>query len=129
MKRSLSAALVVGVAGYGLTMVLAASPSEEMTVGAIRVTSVEVQVSDLQAGQVYAHVRGVIGDSCTEALPVQQTRDGNTITLTLNRQRPAQAICPKIAKVLDENIRLLGEFPPGEYVLSVNAVEQKFRVP
>jgi len=129
VKRSFLAALLAGLLAYRLTMVLAASPSEEMTVGPIRVTSVDVQVSDLQAGQVYAHVRGVIGDSCTEALPVQQTREGNTVTLTLNRQRPAQAICSKIAKVLDENIRLLGEFPPGEYILSVNTVERKFRVP
>jgi len=129
MKGMLLAALSVSMAGFGLAMAPAAIPSDEMVIGPIRVTSVEVQVSDSQPIQVYARVRGVVGDFCTEALPVQQTRDGNTITLTLNRQRPAQAVCPKIAKVFDQNIRLLGDFPPGEYVLTANAVEQKFRVP
>jgi hypothetical protein len=129
MKRMLLRALIVSVAGYRLALGPAAIASDELVTGPIRVVSVEVQVSSSQPVQVHARVRGIIGDSCTEALPVQQTRDGNTITLTLNRRRPAQAICPKIAKVFDQNIQLLGDFAPGKYVLEANAVEKKFRIP
>jgi len=129
MKHILLAALIVSMTAYRIPLFPVAIASDEMITGPIRIGSVEVQVSSAQPTRVYAHVQGIVGDFCTEALPVQQTREGNTIALTLNRQRPAKEVCPQIAKVFDQNIRLLGEFPPGEYVLRVNSVEKKFRVP
>ena len=99
-----------------------------MDIAPIQIDKVEVQITESQPVQVSAHVTGVIGDGCSSAMPVEQQRDGNTITLTINRQRPADAICTQIAKIYDETIRLQGDFPAGDYTLKVNTVTQTFTV-
>jgi hypothetical protein len=104
------------------------TPAGEMSIAPIQIESVEVRIAESFPVQVSAYVRGVIGDGCSSVLPAVQERQGNTITLTINRQRPADAICIQIAKVYEETIRLEGDFPPGEYVLKVNDVTQNFKV-
>lgn len=103
-------------------------PARDMLIEPIQVDQVEVRIAESFPVQVFAHVTGVIGDGCSSVLPAEQKREGNTITLTINRQRPADAICTQIAKLYEENIRLTGDFPAGEYVLKVNAVTQTFTV-
>lgn len=103
-------------------------PARDVTIGPIQIDQVEVRIAESFPVQVFAHVTGFIGDGCSSALPVEQKREGNTITLTINRQRPTDAICTQIAKIFDENIRLAGDFPPGEYTLKVNTVTQTFTV-
>ncbi len=104
------------------------TPDRPMDIGPIQIDKVEVQIGESVPVQVSAHITGVIGDGCSSAMPVEQQRDGNTITLTINRQRPADAICTQIAKVYDETIQLKGDFPTGDYVLKVNTVTQTFTI-
>jgi hypothetical protein len=104
------------------------TPDRPMDIAPIQIDKVEVQITESQPVQVSAHVTGIIGDGCSSAMPVEQQRDGNTITLTINRQRPADAICTQIAKIYDETIRLQGDFPAGDYTLKVNTVTQTFTV-
>lgn len=103
-------------------------PARDVTIEPIQIEQVEVRIAESFPVQVFAHVTGFIGDGCSSALPAEQQREGNTITLTINRQRPTEAMCTMIAKIYDENIRLAGDFPPGEYVLKVNATTQTFSV-
>ena len=105
-----------------------APPARPMSIEPIQIDQVEVQITGAPPVQVVAHVTGVIGDGCSSVLPVEQKREGNTLTLTINRQRPADAICTQIAKLYDENIRLDGDFLAGDYALKVNAVTQTFTV-
>jgi hypothetical protein len=128
MKWIFLATWIVLMSACGPAIAPAPVPTDQLLISPIQIDSVEVLIAESFPVQVFAHVRGIVGDGCSEALPVQQTRAGNTITIVINRQRPAQAICTQIAKVFDQNIRLVGDFPPGEYVLKVNAVEKKFRV-
>ncbi len=105
------------------------TPDRPMEITPIQIDKVEVQIAESQSAmQVSAHVAGVIGDGCSSAMPVEQQRDGNTLTLTINRQRPADAICTQIARLYDETIRLEGDFPAGDYVLKVNTVTQTFTI-
>ena len=129
MKYMAVAVLLLLAGASDPQMAPADAASEDLLIGPMRIASVEVSVSRSQPVEVYAHVIGIVGDSCSEAQPVQQARNGNTITIRLNRQRPAHKFCSQIAKTFDQNIRLLGEFAPGEYILKVNAVERKFQVP
>jgi hypothetical protein len=104
------------------------TPSRQLLIAPIQIDQVEVRIVESLPVQVFAHVTGVIGDGCSEAMPVKQTREGNTLTLTINRQRPAEAMCTQIAKIYEETIQLTGDFPPGEYVLKVNDVTQAFTI-
>src|SRR5687768_8016842 len=72
----------------------------------ISIESVEVLVQAGAPAQVSAHVKGVIGDGCATLLPVTQARSGNTVTVSILRSRPENAICIQIAKLYDEVIRL-----------------------
>ena len=103
-------------------------PARDMIVDPIQIDQVEVRIAESFPVQVFVHVTGVIGDGCSSVLPAEQKREGNTVTLTINRQRPAEAMCTMIAKIYDENIRLAGDYPAGEYTLNVNGVTQTFVV-
>jgi hypothetical protein len=103
-------------------------PARQLTIEPIQIDRVEIRIADSLPSQVVAHVTGVVGDGCSSVQPVKQARDGHTLTLTINRQRRTDAVCTEIAKLYEENIRLEGEFPAGEYVLKVNSVTQTFTV-
>jgi hypothetical protein len=101
-------------------------PTEpEVIVRPIHVDSVEVVLATPPS----AHVRGIVGDGCTEISGVTQTRAAATIEITILSQRPADAICTQIAKLYDAVLPLAGPFPPGEYLLRVNGVEATFALP
>ena len=130
MKRLWILGLLVLIAACAPTTSVSplSAPERPMNIAPIQIDQVEIRLAESFPVQVFAHVRGVIGDGCSSVLPVTQQRDGNTITLSINRQRPADAICTQIAKLYEENIRLEGDFPAGEYVLKVNDVTQPFTV-
>lgn len=96
-------------------------------VSPIQITSVEVLLLESLPVQGLAHVTGVIGDGCSTLLSETVDREGNEITVTILRERPADAICTQIALLYDERIPL-GELAPGDYVLRVNDVVEPFRV-
>jgi len=118
----------------GLAAVLAAACSyqsnptgaDDLLVEPIQVESVDVLILESFPPQAVAHVRGILGDGCSEFHSLQQERSGNIVTVTILRQRPRDAICTQIGKVYDENIPLEGQYPPGRYVLRVNEVVKRF---
>ena len=112
------ALLVLGCASDTTSPDLVAEP--------IQIERVDVMILESAPPQVTARVQGVLGDGCAVLHSVAQQRSGNTITVTILRERPKDAICIQIAKLYDEVIRLEGQFPPGDYVLRVNALEKGF---
>lgn len=118
------------LAPFPLAVVLLAACSlpadPDVVVEPIQVDSVDVRVMESSPPQASAHVRGVLGDGCSSFHSQEQQRSGNTITVTILRERPRDAVCTQIAKLYDADIPLEGTFPPGEYVLRVNGVEKVF---
>lgn len=100
--------------------------SPDLEVAPIVVESVEVNVLESFPPQASARVRGFIGDGCSTIHSVEQSRSGNTVTVTILRQRPVNAICIQIALLYDQTIRLEGAFPPARYLLRVNGFETEF---
>jgi hypothetical protein len=94
----------------------------------IQVDSVTIRTAQSFPVQVFAQVKGVIGDGCSELQPLQQSRAGNVVTLEITRARPENAICTQIAKLFDQQVRLEGEFRTGDYTLAVNGTAYPFRV-
>jgi hypothetical protein len=113
-------ALVAAACGDSTT-----APSTPRTIARpIHVDSVDVLLAPPSV-----HVRGVIGDGCTELSGVSMARSGNTVSITIWSTRPQDAICIQIARLYDATLALPGDFPPGQYVLRVNSVETTFTVP
>lgn len=102
--------------------------SPPMSVSRIPIESVTIRIAQSFPVQVFARVKGVVGDGCSALLPIEQSRAGNVITLEIKRQRPRDAICTQIAILFDQEIRLQGEFRTGEYTLNVNGSAYSFRV-
>jgi inhibitor of cysteine peptidase len=105
-----------------------AQPSDPMLVRPAVTTSVSVLILESFPVQVHARLIGELGDACTELLPITQTRSGNEIALTVQSQRPRDAICAQVLSVFDEVVVLEGAFPPGHYALLVNGVATPFTV-
>jgi hypothetical protein len=99
-----------------------------MDVRPVLVDSVTVQIAESFPVQVFSRITGVVGDGCSTLLPIEQRRSGTEITVEIRRQRPKGAICTQIARLFDETIRLMGDFPAGEYRLRVNDVVRTFVV-
>ena len=118
----LGLALLLAVACHGTP---SAPPDTSVIVRPIHVDSVEVLLDAAPA----AHVRGIVGDGCTELDGVTQARTGSAIEITILSRRPADAICTQIAKVYDAVLPLAGAFPSGPYVVTVNGVAAPFAVP
>ena len=125
----------IALAAIGLGAVLAAActsrsnptGADDLLVEPIQVENVDVRVLESFPPQAVANIQGVLGDGCSEFHSLRQERSGNTVTVTILRQRPRDAICIQIAKLYEENIRLEGQYPPGRYVLRVNGVVTRFR--
>ncbi len=100
----------------------------DMLIDPIQIDHVEVVVMDTSPATVAVHVTGVLGDGCSELHSVSQDRSGNTVTVTILRERPRAAICSQIAKLYDQSIQLGGSFPPGRYLVRVNGVEETFAI-
>ena len=98
MKRLWILGLLVLIAACAPTTSVSplSAPERPMNIAPIQIDQVEIRLAESFPVQVFAHVRGVIGDGCSSVLPVTQQRDGNTVTLSINRQRPADAICTQI---------------------------------
>jgi len=125
-----AAVLALGLAGCGGSDSPAApGAGGPVKIDLIQVDSVDVLFLASAPVAVGAHVQGVVGDGCSELLPIRQSRAGNAVTIRISRQRPANAVCTQIAKLFDATIRLEGAFPPGSYTLDVNGVDATFQVP
>lgn len=103
--------------------------SPDLTIEPIHIDSVEVVVGPSVPLAVEVQVHGVVGDGCSVLRSVRQERSGSTVTITILRERPRDAICTQIARLYDARIRLEGTFSPGSYLVRVNEVERAFSIP
>jgi len=126
MFRGSSFALPVFPLAALLLAACALPADPDVVVEPIQVDSVDVRVMESSPPRATAHVQGVLGDGCASLHSEEQQRSGNTVTLTILRERPRDAICTQIAKLYDAEIALDGGFPPGQYLLRVNGVERAF---
>lgn len=94
----------------------------------IQVNTVEVQQVAYDPAQVEVAVDGIVGDSCNTLAGSRQERKGNAITVTIEAIRTLGVPCLELAQLYDDTIRLQGDFPPGDYTVTVNGVSQEFTV-
>ncbi|HYF64684.1 MAG TPA: hypothetical protein VD886_17800 [Herpetosiphonaceae bacterium] len=92
------------------------------------IDSVEVQIRESQPPQVAVMVSGTLSDKCTFFHEATQVRNGNTIEVTVTTMREKDAMCAQMIEFSTQTIALEGDFPPGDYTVLVNGVEQKFKI-
>ena len=106
-------------------------PPEEPPTGSaplLAVEQIEVQVLQSDPVQVQVVVRGTLPDACTEIGEIRQSRDGETVSVTIETHRPADALCAQVLVPIESVVPLEGSFPPGTYAVTVNGVSASFTV-
>ena len=94
------------------------------------VESVDVRILESSPVQVSAHVEGRLRDECELVGETTQSRSENTITVTIPtfRDNLTERPCVQEKDTVEQDVRLEGAFPPGNYVVRVNGLERTFRV-
>jgi hypothetical protein len=84
------------------------------------VESVDVLVLESFPMQLTLRVRGYQPDGCQAPVQVTQQVDGNNVQVKIFRELPADAICPMVAVMYEEDIRIEGTFTGGRVDIQVN---------
>lgn len=95
--------------------------------GRLSIQWIEVKVVRSVPTKVFVHVHGVVLNGCTDVGAAKQHRNGHIITVTIptyTRHR----VCTMIARLVDETIRLEGDFAAGYYTVNINGVVEHFQV-
>lgn len=87
----------------------------------IAIETVETRVMESFPAQISLTVRGYI-DGCDFPIDIAQSRNGNTVTVSITRSVPPNVACPMIARLYETTIILDGGFEPGVYTIDVNGV-------
>ncbi len=95
--------------------------------GRLTVQRIEVKVVRSVPPQVFARVHGVVLNGCTVFGAVAQHKNGYAVTLTIPTHVRSR-VCTMMARLIDETIRLDGDFAPGLYTLEVDGVVEQFKV-
>ena len=96
------------------------SPEGDFIRSYTNIHNVEVIVLESFPMQVELHITGEHPDGCELPVVVDQQRDGNTVTVEIYRELPADVFCPMVLQPYDDTIKLDGNFEPGDYVFKVN---------
>ena len=93
-----------------------ASGSETLTV----IENVDAMILESFPAQISLHITGYQPDGCTFPVQVEQTREGNIVSVKIYRILPPDIMCTMQLVPYDENIKLDGSFESGDYTIDVN---------
>ena len=85
------------------------------------IQSVSIDVVD---GKISLDVSGEHPDGCNFPVQVDQSRDGNTVTVEIYRNVPTDVMCPMVLSPYSATIQLDGLFESGSYDIRVNDVTE-----
>jgi hypothetical protein len=94
--------------------------------GRLNVQRIEIKVVRSVPPEVFVRVHGVVLNGCTVLGKVVQHQTGHMVTVTIPTQT-RDRVCTMMARLIDETIRLEGDFAPGFYTLDVNGVVERFK--
>jgi inhibitor of cysteine peptidase len=104
-----------------------ADPSNEYEVSEVNVETVDVLLAESYPVQVFVEVTGYLPDPCWEAQEPVTEQNGNRVDIEILAERKVDEVCPQVIEEYRTTIEL-GTLEPGEWVVSVNGVEQEFEV-
>ncbi len=92
------------------------------------INTVSVNVMESFPMQISLDVNGEHPDGCDYPVVVDQSRNGNTITVEVYRNVPADVMCPMMLNPYEATISLDGTFESGSYTITVNGVTQSIDI-
>ena len=100
---------------------------EDVITKTATINDVQIVIMESWPLQARAQVSGELGDGCTELGETRSYREGDTIYVTVETVRPAEAICTQQLKMFDESVSLdIEGLPAGTYTVDVNGVTETF---
>ena len=91
------------------------------------IQEIEVLLAESDPVQVTVEVTGWLPDSCTAHHETHLTQEGNTIIIQITTIRPQGFACATVVTEYQERV-FIGTLPAGDYKVTVNGVEQQFRI-
>ena len=129
MTLRIGSALLLALASFGCGTDSVAGPTDEtVVIQAIEIEAVEVVVGSTRPALVIARVNGQLGSGCDFLHSITQRREGNVITVSVERARFTAGPCTAILKLFQQELGLPGPFEPGSYTVRVNGVSRTFTV-
>lgn len=92
------------------------------------ILSVDVNISETDPPRISLEVYGEHPDGCDYPVHVDQSRDGNAVSIEVYRNVPADVFCPMILKPYQDTIVLDGSFTKGAYTIKVNSHSQSVEI-
>ena len=88
------------------------------------INTVSVNVMESSPAQISLDLAGEHPDGCQLPVVVNQSRNGNSITVEVYREVPADMMCPMMLNPYEATIKLDGTFASGAYTITVNDVTE-----
>ncbi len=104
-----------------------ASDGNEFDVAPVTIETIDVRLAESYPVQVFVDVHGYVPDPCWEPQEPVIEEDGNRIEVEILAERDVAEMCIQAIEDYETTLSL-GPRDPGEYVISVNGVEQEFEV-
>ena len=92
------------------------------------INSVTVNLMESMPAQISLDIAGEHPDGCQLPVVVNQSRNGNTITVEIYREVPADMMCPMMLNPYEATVKLDGTFGTGGYTITVNDVTRSIDV-
>ena len=125
---------VIAVLAFTAGCVLPFSPTpteEPATVveGEAQIDSLEILILESFPVQVNAVLTGSLPDSCTSLGATEITMEGNTFTITVETNRPSDAVCAQVVENFEQSVSLdvLG-LPAGDYTVVAGGQTASFNL-
>jgi hypothetical protein len=104
-----------------------ADTGDEYQVQAVEIESVDVRIAESFPVQIFVDVAGYVPDPCWKPQEPVVEQDGPRFEVEIVAERKADEMCPQVIESYEHTVSL-GSMDPGDYVVSVNGVEQQFEV-
>jgi hypothetical protein len=122
MFRIIAIAMLLILAACGV------QPAPQSRVEAVPVDGLELNLRESLPVQVSAHVTATLPNGCYTFQSISQERSGNTITLEVLATNSGAEACTMIAQIVDQQVPLSGDFPPGEYIVRAGDKEARITI-
>ncbi len=105
----------------------ASSGGIDMMLGEATVEQIELQMMESFPVRVNVRAQGLLADGCTSIKGVEQVRDSQTFTVTIQTQRPRDRMCTQALKPFEHNVALeVVGLPAGTYTVNINGITDTF---
>lgn len=99
-----------------------------LPLGTFEVLQASARIAESYPAQVTLELEGRMPNVCSELLPVTQTRDNNRVQVSIQTRATSEVCILLLPAPMRLNVPLQGGFTSGEYVVTVNGFELRFRI-